>query len=201
MSSRQLARQSGWHHLRMRPRTSLTDPLEIAEVTCAPWAEGVIGVTFCPGKQGPSVFGRPWARDIDMDVDVIKRWGCTLAITLIEEPEFAELGVRDLGTAFRARSIDWHHLPIQDLKAPTARFLEQWSQTGSKARDCLRAGEKVLVHCRGGLGRAGTAACMLLMDLGEASEVAISRVRAARPGAVETAIQEHFLAIYQPYSG
>jgi hypothetical protein len=43
-----------------RPRcTSLTDPLRIAEV---PAGTGTIGITFCPGGQGDSVFGRPWAQ-------------------------------------------------------------------------------------------------------------------------------------------
>ena len=34
----------------MSVRTSLTDPLKIAEVD-APGAKGTVGITFCPGKK------------------------------------------------------------------------------------------------------------------------------------------------------
>jgi len=56
----------------LAPRTSLTDPLRIAELPVAA-AGGMVGVTFCPGKRGDSVFGRPWARDLDADLDVVQR--------------------------------------------------------------------------------------------------------------------------------
>jgi ADP-ribosyl-[dinitrogen reductase] hydrolase len=54
----------------------------------------------------------------------------------------------------------------------------------------------VLVHCRGGLGRAGTVAGALLIKLGETPERALRKVRAARPRAGETLGQERYLAAY-----
>jgi ADP-ribosyl-[dinitrogen reductase] hydrolase len=48
----------------------------------------------------------------------------------------------------------------------------------------------VLLHCRGGLGRSGTIAARLLVELGENPRVAIDRVRRARHGAIETPAQE-----------
>ena len=42
-------------------RTSQTHPLRIDEVAAGD-AGGVIGITFCPGKQGDSYSGVPWAR-------------------------------------------------------------------------------------------------------------------------------------------
>jgi len=55
------------------------------------------------------------------------------------------------------------------------------------------AGERVLVHCRGGVGRAGTVAALMLVECGESPAIAIQRVRAARPGAIETAGQERWV--------
>ncbi|MNL81577.1 hypothetical protein D3C87_2087370 [compost metagenome] len=51
------------------------------------------------------------------------------------------------------------------------------------------------MHCKGGLGRAGTVASMLLIDTGCALDGinAIAKVRSVRPGAVETAEQEEFI--------
>ena len=54
-------------------------------------------------------------------------------------------------------------------------------------------GESVVVHCRGGLGRTGLVAARLLVELGESPVSALVRVRAARPGAVETVEQEKYV--------
>lgn len=74
-------------------------------------------------------------------------------------------------------------------------MLEPWQSLGPKLTGSLLAGEKVIVHCKGGLGRAGTVASMLLLQAGGAVDGsdAISQVRAARPGAVETEEQENFV--------
>ena len=62
-------------------------------------------------------------------------------------------------------------------------------------RDRLRLGFDVLVHCRGGLGRAGTVAARLLVELGTSPDEAIRRVRDARSSyAVETAAQQAHVA-------
>jgi hypothetical protein len=60
-------------------------------------------------------------------------------------------------------------------------------------RSILRSGSDVLVHCRGGLGRAGTIAARLLVELGMKPATAIASVRAVRPGAIETSDQEKFV--------
>lgn len=59
----------------------------------------------------------------------------------------------------------------------------------------LLTGERLVVHCKGGLGRAGTIACLLLLDSGAVTgaDEAMDRVRAVRPGAIETPEQEVFL--------
>ncbi|MDB5874662.1 MAG: phosphatase [Ramlibacter sp.] len=182
----------------MRPRTSFSHPLHIASVPCAPWASGVIGVTFCPGKWGDSLYGAPWRRDLDVDLDVIHSWGASLALSLIEDHEFALLRVPGLGEAFGERGIAWYQMPIVDLRPPDGAFHEAWTREGAVAVDTLKGGGKVLVHCRGGLGRAGTVGCMLLMELGATCAESLQRIRAARPGAVETAAQEQYLASYAP---
>ncbi len=111
--------------------------------------------------------------------------------------ELHTLGVPQLGEAVRARSMAWHHLPIPDLQAPGAAFAALAAQPMRQAIESLKAGHKVLVHCRGGLGRAGTIAASLLIELGDEAGIALQRVRKARPGAVETSVQERYLRTYQ----
>lgn len=173
-------------------RTSQTHPLRINEVRAGK-AGGLVGITFCPGKQGDSYTGAPWARDLDTDLDAVARWGARAVVTLIEDHEFEMLGVPGLGDAVRARGIEWHHLPIVDVQPPDARFESGWATSGPRLLELLGAGEKVLVHCRGGLGRAGTVAALLLVETGMPGEEAVRRVRAARPGAIETPDQLRYV--------
>lgn len=174
----------------MRLRTSETDPLRIAEIAVG---TGVIGVTLCPGKRGASNFGSAWARDLDKDVAAIAAWGASAVVTLIEDHEFVLLGVEALPQAVRAAGVAWHHLPIEDVSVPDHRFEREWPVVWPQLRGRLEAGERVLVHCRGGLGRAGTVTALMLIECGESPERAIQRIRSVRPGAIETAEQERWV--------
>ncbi|TCO71124.1 cyclin-dependent kinase inhibitor 3 family protein [Rhodovulum euryhalinum] len=171
-----------------RSRTSLTHPLQIAEVRAGPGL-GRIGITFCPGKQDPAAATGAWARDLATDLDAIAAWGARLVLTLVEPAELVALKVPDLGAESVARGLDWRHLPIADYSVPTPAFEAAWQADGRDIRAILRGGGDVLVHCKGGLGRAGMIAARLLAELGMAPDAAIRAVRRARPGAIETPSQ------------
>ncbi len=174
-------------------RTSENRPLRIAAVTPGD-GQGRIGLTLCPGKTDPGAFSGPTARDLDTDLDVIQRWGATAVVSLITGEEMDRLSVRDLPEAVRDRHMEWWHAPIPDGMPPGADFEAAWTVAGEAVRDRLRLGFDVLVHCKGGLGRAGTVAARLLVDLGEGPDQAIRRVREARQGAIENEAQEAHVA-------
>lgn len=176
-------------------RTSLTHPLQIAEVS-APGATGVIGITFCPGKKQANAMSGVWDRDLRLDLDAIAAWGASTIITLIERHEMEELKVTGLSLEATARGITWLHMPITDVSAPDQRFAAAWTAHGGRLLDGVRQGEKVLVHCKGGLGRAGTVAALMLSELGLPPEEAIRSVRRARKGAIETAAQERYVHVH-----
>ena len=136
-----------------------------------------------------------WARDIDLDLDVIYKWGAKRLLTLIEPWEFDELRITALPQRAAEHGLIWHSLPITDGAAPDGRFLERWKRLGPMLSTELCEGSKVVVHCKGGLGRAGTGASMLLLESDSAidGEDAMARVRRARPGAIETSEQEVFI--------
>ena len=92
-------------------KTSVSDPLRIAVVT-PDGTQGRIGITLCPGKTDSSAWSGPWARDLDLDLDVIQHWGATALLSLIEDQEFDRLSVRGLGNAVEHRHMEWWHLPI-----------------------------------------------------------------------------------------
>ncbi|WP_247395425.1 MULTISPECIES: cyclin-dependent kinase inhibitor 3 family protein [unclassified Bradyrhizobium] len=134
-----------------------------------------------------------WVRDLTLDLDGIRDWGAAAVVTLLEPKELVLLRVERLGEEILRRNILWFHLPIVDVSIPDERFEREWVVAGEELRSILRSGSDVLVHCRGGLGRAGTIAARLLIELGMEPETAIARVRAVRSGAIETSQQERFV--------
>lgn len=169
-------------------RTSQTHPLQIPEVVASP-SHGRIGITFCPGKHDLFAHTGAWERDLGIDLDAITAWGARLVLTLVEPAELKTLKVPQLGHEIMHRGIAWRHLPIADYSVPSRAFEEQWLTDGREIREMLRRGEDVLVHCKGGLGRAGMIAARLLAELGMDPEEAIRAVRRARKGAIETPSQ------------
>jgi ADP-ribosyl-[dinitrogen reductase] hydrolase len=175
-------------------KTSVSDPLRIAEVSPV-GAPGVIGLTLCPGKKDPA---GGWDRDLEIDVAVISDWRADVVVSLIETHEFEFLGVTDLPDVVEEHGMRWMHLPIVDLSVPNQRFQNRWAINGADLRQVVRSGGRVLLHCRGGLGRAGMIAARLLVELGMEPGKAIQAVRRVRPGAIETAEQErHVLACWK----
>jgi protein-tyrosine phosphatase len=173
-------------------RTSLSHPLRIDELS-VDGVTGLIGITFCPGKHGESHGGFRWERDLDQDLKVIADWRADAVVTLIEVHDFDMLGVPKLGEQVRACGMEWHHLPILDVEPPDVRFEDAWVNSGPKLHGILRRNGRVLVHCRGGLGRAGTVAARLLVEFDVPPKEAVARVRRARPGAIQTGEQMQYV--------
>lgn len=171
-------------------------PLRIAEITTR--GGGRIGITFAPGKKQISAFSGRHHRDLGTDLDVIAAWNAAAVVTLVEQFELEALQITDMGTEVRRRFMEWHHLPIQDVSTPDAAFQAAWPSHSAGLRGLLETGGRVLIHCKGGLGRAGTIAARLLVEMGMAPGEAMETVRAVRPGAIETSAQENWVAQGQP---
>ena len=178
-------------------RNSDTHPLDI---DCVQPAEGrgLIGLSMCPGKKELDVQTGHWHRDLTKDLTRIREWGATMVISLIEEHEFGKLQVEALPEMVERLGMKWRHLPIRHRYPPAGRFETLWADTSSEILTILRSGQRVLVHGNGGLGRTGTVAALLLVESGVAPEDAVASVRAARPNAIETAVQEWRVMVHKP---
>ena len=177
-------------------KTSETHPLRI-DVVDADGCGGVLGLTFCPGKVQPDAMNGPWARDLVKDLQAIRDWGASALVNLLEAHEMRELQVLQLAEAI-GTSLAYFHLPIWDADIPGLDFERSWKTVGAELRRRLLDEEKILIHCKGGLGRTGTVAARLLVELGLDPEEAIRRVRRARPGSIETQAQEDYVRRQTP---
>jgi len=170
-------------------QNSISSPLRIAEILLGE-SEGRLGLTICPGKKD---LPRGWDRDLEKDLRAIRDWGASTVVTLIEAHEFELLKVSLLGERVQEFGMRWIHLPIRDVDIPDQRFAMEWRTAGPEIHDRIHAGENILIHCRGGIGRSGLVAGLILAERGCAPRDAIRQVRASRPGAIETAAQEQYV--------
>lgn len=181
-------------------RTSENSPLGINELHLEQFGlKGVFGMTICPGKKGPSVrYGHyAWDRNMYRDMRTIAEWGADAVITLLEDYEFAELGLdrMSFNKSVVNNNMEWRHIRIIDGGIPDERFDEIWYDVKRHTIDpILASGGKVLVHCRGGLGRTGTVVAQYIMEqTSHSPEEVVRAIRQVRPGAVENSLQEEYL--------
>lgn len=84
-------------------------------------------------------------------------------------------------------------MQIRDSDVPGLSFELEWPKISDEIGCLLKTGGKVLIHCRGGLGRTGMIAAGLLTEFGLSPEQAINEVRRVREGSIETWEQEQYV--------
>jgi len=134
-------------------------------------------------------------RNIDADLQAIRDFGASALLTLMERGELDWAGVPldNLSQRVSALGMRPLYLPIEDGLAPDQSWEQSWREHAPFLLQCLREGQSLVLHCRGGRGRAGLVAARLLMGFGLSAPDAILAVRLARPGAIETRAQEDYL--------
>jgi ADP-ribosyl-[dinitrogen reductase] hydrolase len=176
-------------------RTSQTDPLRVGWLS-VPGTRGRLGVTLAPGKKASSAFGKAWARDLDTDLNALVAAGTHVLVSLLEDAEAQFLGIPTLFGAASACGLTVRRLPVPDGGVPT---LAATREIVNQVVEDLEAGQNVVVHCRGGLGRAPTLAGCVLVALGVPPDDALADlVRARGPGVPETAEQRAFVRAFSP---
>ena len=162
---------------------------------------GTLAMTHCPGRRGTDGHGRAWQRDLVQDVQALRDAGIGTVLTLLSDEELRALGAGDLGVQLQAAGIAWLRYPIVDFGVPDPAALQAWLALQGEVLTRLQRDQRVLVHCAAGLGRTGTMVAVLLKALGDDGDSAVARVRAARPGTVETEAQRRFVLDFDATAG
>ena len=138
-----------------------------------------IGIVGDPGDwvEGERVLACRYPRRVS-ELAALARLGIVLLVNLHERghdpSRLARYGLGEM------------RLPVRDFSAPTLGQLEEGVAAIVQA---TAAGRRVAVHCGAGLGRTGTLLACYLVHRGRSAEAAVERIRAVRPGSVETAGQ------------
>lgn len=174
--------------------TSIHDPyrlVNIAHIVLDPQyanSRGRLSISICPGKKDSR-----WNRNLPMDLHTIKGDGIEVIVCLLEWSEMRMLNVTDYPKRAQEEGILFYHLPIRDRGVPQQK---ETNVLVPLIVQQLVAGKHVLVHCRGGLGRAGMICACCLGHFGYTGKDAIDMVRKQRPGAIQTMKQEESVIQY-----
>eukprot|EP00811_Abedinium_folium_P000231 NODE_1020_length_2648_cov_5.422451.p1 GENE.NODE_1020_length_2648_cov_5.422451~~NODE_1020_length_2648_cov_5.422451.p1 ORF type:complete len:741 (-),score=238.33 NODE_1020_length_2648_cov_5.422451:322-2544(-) len=174
-------------------RTKLTDPRERHKVTVAGLGEVELQQNFSFLLDDVAVSSMPKTAQ---QVIAMADMGITLIVTLTKETRlppawFAGTKVRNL------------YVPVPNFHAPTT---PQADEVLAAIASVAARGEKAMVHCRGGKGRAGCVAAAVLLrygieSVGERATImqsseALAYLRDVRPGSIENERQEAFIHGY-----
>jgi len=169
-------RGSPSHHMSVSPASALFDTLRLP-------SGGRLILSAQPASRGPT----------RQALAPYRAAGAGLLISLLPAHELSALGLQSLAEHCEQAALRWANCPIDDFAAPAAAFEAAWQQIAPAVHALLDRGDSVALHCRAGLGRTGTVAARILLERGFQVQAAVDLVRQARPGAIETQVQEAYL--------
>src|SRR5690606_16960501 len=103
--------------------------------------------------------------EIQREITELKQYGIGAVVTLTENPLAAE--------RFRKAGLEYMHIPVPDMTAPTPSQIEDFV---AFAKQVVKKGKAVVVHCLGGSGRTGTMLACYLVDKGHSAREAIRTI-------------------------
>ncbi|MEP0071377.1 MAG: dual specificity protein phosphatase family protein [Marinomonas sp.] len=134
------------------------------------------GATFiftpCPGTK---------EADLTSSIKTLKEAGADIIISMLPNDEIAKLKVTELGKETEQQGMIWYQLPVEDDQAPEQDFFSAFNPVKEAILGHLKEKKTIVIHCRGGTGRTGMMAAILLLESGYQWEQAKSLVQSIRP--------------------
>lgn len=180
------------------PRTSESDPIIVNFLEETPWP-GRVGLTFAPGKWQEDAETGVWHRNLTQDLDhLASKYQTAVLVSLLEEHERRELLIPSLLDEATGRG--WQVLPFPITDGGIPSTMEAVAVLTSAIIAAAQAGRNVVIHCKGGKGRAGTIGGCVLVASGKSPDDALRLVRQARgKGTPENDKQKQFIRDFRDY--
>jgi protein-tyrosine phosphatase len=135
----------------------------------------------------PRLRGHEWLAN---EIEKFKENGIGIIVSLLEKSEVQELGLQAEETLCRANKISFISLPIQDRGVPSSDF--EALTLVNHLRNRVNNGERIVIHCRMGIGRSSIiAGCVLIHLDQQANSILekITRIRTIKVPGTEEQIQ------------
>jgi protein-tyrosine phosphatase len=145
---------------------------------------GKLIFTPCPGTKGVA---------LQDSLDQLKRAGASALITMMPDEELHKIGVMDLPASVVRSGMQWYQLPVDDDAAPTESFQQQWLKNRHEIMSSLARGDTIAVHCRGGSGRTGLMAAILISEQEIDASTTTTLVRSLRPNSLKLSSHLEYL--------
>ncbi|MGL5226300.1 MAG: tyrosine-protein phosphatase [Aeromonas sp.] len=148
--------------------------------------------TPCPGTKEASL------KDA---IKILQQAGADGVVTMMPDAELCEFHATSLPAECEALGLAWVQLPVEDDCAPEAPFATAFANHKADLLARLAAGQTLAIHCRGGSGRTGLMAAILLLEAGYAPTQVKSLVQGLRPKALTLTPHVNYLNTYYAFAG
>lgn len=138
----------------------------------------------------------PGTRDTTLEsaVKTLADAGATALVSAMPMDELTKNHVETLPQVCSAHDIKWVHLPVEDDKSPEQAFTEQLIQHRDELLDLINNKATIAIHCKGGSGRTGLIAAVLLLESGQSWQAVKEQVQSLRPKALSLDVHLNFLS-------
>ncbi len=120
--------------------------------------------------------------ELESEIEALQSNGVDMLVSLLMPEEEPLLNVEAEATLCQQKGLRFISFPIPDFDIPTS--FQEVNQLVDQLQDALLAGRKVVIHCRGGIGRSGMVAACLLIKQGISVSDSLAALRTARRCAV-----------------
>lgn len=149
---------------------------------------GTLMFTPCPGTKGVS---------LSDSLGQLKAAGAAAVITLMPTHELEQNDAAHIGVICEELGLEWYQLPIEDDCAPEQAFEAAFTDYKASILALLQAGKKVAIHCKGGSGRTGLMAAILMTQLGYGKTEAQALVQQLRPKTLCHPVHQSYFATFK----
>ncbi len=147
-------------------------------------------LTPCPGSKGSSV---------ESSIAVLKQAGTSMLLTLMFDNDMEKNNISSLPAQCQENTIAWLQLPIADDGAPCEIFDRLWLKHIDAIITVLDKQGTITIHCKGGYGRTGLVAGLILLRYALTAEQAMAKVQAVSPNSLKNKLQlAYFNLFMQP---